>query len=244
MTKPTMPTAAEVRAKITDAERAFLAATIALGEALVVQAALPDRDVSPEQDAVNSAQCAVGQLKSMLPIVERMEAEALEGTRARVQDDRRKQLEKAMKALLQQAMHFSANYANAASSYRRMVQAGVGANKLLFDAPKRAAFALRLSEAGLHAAATQEINRLGQRVVGTSAPGTTPVPSNFHREPPAPLEQEIRGLTRQILASAPEPLPSPQTSGSLPPAGGSLPQAPSASHSASAAVSSEQRARP
>jgi hypothetical protein len=233
--KPTiLMTSTEVHERLAVADRIHLSATRELGEALVA-----GRDASAEQAAVNAANQQVAGLMAMLPIIKQAEQAALAETKDRVAGDRRKQLEKAMKALLQQALHFSANYANAASSYRRMVQAGVDANKLLFDAPKRAAFALRLSEAGLHAAATQEINRLGQRVVGTSAPGTTPVRSNFHREPPAPLEQEIRSLTRQILASAPEPLRSPPGSGSLPPAG-SLPQVPSPPPAASA----EQGARP
>jgi hypothetical protein len=90
MKPPGMPTAAEVRAKIVDAERAFLSSTIALGEALVVQFAIPDRDVSAEQAAVDAAKLSVIQLKAMRPIIEKVEAAALAGTRAMLAADQRK----------------------------------------------------------------------------------------------------------------------------------------------------------
>jgi hypothetical protein len=62
------PTAADVKVLLGDAARAVLAATIALGEALVVQQSIPDRDVSPEQDALHAARQRVDQLKAMLPV--------------------------------------------------------------------------------------------------------------------------------------------------------------------------------
>jgi hypothetical protein len=53
--KPALPTAAEVRAQINEAEQELRATNAALGEALFVKAAVPDRDVGPEQDAVDAA---------------------------------------------------------------------------------------------------------------------------------------------------------------------------------------------
>jgi DNA primase len=128
---PGMPTAAEVRAKIDAAERAFLMATVALGEALVVQIAMPDRDVSAEQAAVDAARRTVDQLKAMLPIVERVEAEALAATRAALADDQRRQLQRELPLLLKHAMAFSAHYANSVSAFRRMVRSGEAILSLL-----------------------------------------------------------------------------------------------------------------
>jgi hypothetical protein len=234
--KPTLPTAAELQARLGDAERAFLAATIALGEALVVQQSLPDRDVSPEQDAVDAARRTVDQLKAMLPVIEELEAAALAGTRATLADDQRRGLERSLRDLLKHSTAFSIHYQNAASAFKRMTAAGAAASRLLFDHHHRVgsgAFAVKLSEAGLRVAADREINRLGSRIDGISAPGTTAVPSNFYRQFPLSLEEEIRNLTKLIMASAPEPLPRPLESGDLPPAGGGLPQAPSPSPRAS-----------
>jgi hypothetical protein len=214
--KPALPTAAEVRSRLGDAERAFLSATIALGEALVVQQSLPDRDVSPEQDAVDAARQRVEQLKAMLPVIEELEAAALAGTRATLADDQRRGLERALRDLLKHSMSFSVHYSNAASAFKRMASSGAAASRLLFDHQKRVgsgAFAVKLSETGLRVAADREINRLGSRIDGMSAPGTTAVPSNFYREFPLSLEEEIRNLTKLIMASAPGALPALQAGG-------------------------------
>src|SRR5271165_5134802 len=130
-------TSAELKATIAEAERQFLASTLALGEALVVQRAMPDRAIGPEQDAVDAARRRVEQLKVMLPVVEAAEAAALEETRSALDVDRQRQLARAMKDLLRQAMHFSASYSNAASAFRRMAKAGADVTGLLSDAQRK-----------------------------------------------------------------------------------------------------------
>jgi hypothetical protein len=220
--KPTLPTAAELQARLGDAERAFLAATIALGEALVVQQSLPDRDVSPEQDAVDAARRTVDQLKAMLPVIEQKEAAALAGTRAKLGDDQRRRLEKALRDLLKHSMSFSAHFQNAASSFRRMCQAGEEASRLLFNVHRASPnnyFPNRLSTGGLKLVAEQEMNRLGLRPEGEiSAPGTNPAALadlGFRNAAGqlVSLEQDTRRLIAHITAMAPEPLPGPQESG-------------------------------
>jgi hypothetical protein len=211
MKPPGMPTAAEVRAKIEDAERAFLAATIALGEAMVVRQTYPDRDLTPEQDAVHSARQTVDQLKSMLPVVEELEKAALAGTRSKLAEDQRRLLEKALKDLLRNSIVFSTSYQNLVSSFRRMVSSGSEVSHLLFDvhrAQPNNHFQTSLSQTGLRALGTRELNRLGLRLDGgVHPPGTSPVPSDFHRQIPLSLEREIRNLMARILASAPSPAP-------------------------------------
>ena len=118
---------AEVRASIEQAEHDVLAASLALGEALLVARALPDRDTSPEQAAVETARQRLEHLRAMLPVVEKAEAEALETARATLDADRRRQLQKAMRELLRHSMQFSVHYQNAASAFRRMCQAGSAA---------------------------------------------------------------------------------------------------------------------
>jgi hypothetical protein len=132
-TKKVALTAAEIRAQIAAAEQAHLAATLALGEALVVKAALPDRDVSREQAAVGAARQRADQLRAMLPILEKAEAAALEETRARLAAEQRKKLEKELQRLLREALSFATHQANAVSAWKRLVAAGEAASKLLFD---------------------------------------------------------------------------------------------------------------
>jgi hypothetical protein len=206
---------AELKATITEAERDHAAAAVALGEALVVQRAMPDRDVAPEQAAVDAARRRVEQLRVMLPIVERAETEALEATRATVDADRRKQLARVLRDLLQQAIRFSVGYQNAASAFRRMVQAGGEAERLLSDAQRRQGsgfFQIKLSANGLRAACEAEINRVGlvpaHASDGLSAPGAhhRNVAVNFINAPhllPS-LEAEIRRLSALLLPAPAE----------------------------------------
>jgi hypothetical protein len=224
MTAPAKKTtAAEIRAQIEHAEESFHAVTVALGEALVVQLAVPDRDVSGEQAAVDAARLRVSQLKAMLPLFERAEAEALAATRAKLAEEQRKLLERALRDLLKHSLSFSVHYQNAASAFRRMTAAGDNAARLLFEPQRRQGngyFPGKLCESGLRAAADIEINRLGLRPAfesAVSAPGTdrTRLPSveytNAPQRLPA-LEAEIRKMTALIMASAPEPLPALQES--------------------------------
>jgi hypothetical protein len=213
--KPALPTAAEIRAQIVQAEPALNAANAALGEALFAKVVLPDRDVGPEQAAVDAARQHIDQLQAMLPFVERAEAQALAETRARLAEEQRRRLERALRDLLKHSMHFSAHYQNAASAFRRMTAAGAEATRLLFGAQKEIAnggLALRLSPHGLKALGNQEINRIGLLPAldgGASAPGTNPANVDLrlanapHQLPP--LEAEIRRLTALLLKSAPEP---------------------------------------
>jgi hypothetical protein len=215
--KPALPTAAEVHAQINEAEQELTAANAALGEALFAKVAVPDRDVGPEHDAVNAARRRIDGLQAGLPLIERAEAQALAETRARLAEEQRKRLERALGALLKHSMYFSVHYQNAASAFRRMSAAGAEAARLLFDAQKEIAnggLALRLSPHGLKVLADQEINRIGLLPAlradgGVNAPGTNPASvdlrlANAPHQLPA-LQAEIRRLTALIMASAPEP---------------------------------------
>jgi hypothetical protein len=215
--KPALPTAVEIRAQIDEAEQELTAANAALGEALFAKVAVPDRDVGPEHDAVNAARRRIDGLQAVLPLMARAEAQALAETRARLAEEQRKRLERALGALLKHSMYFSVHYQNAASAFRRMTAAGTEAARLLFDGQKQIAnggLVLRLSAHGLKALADQEINRIGLLPAlhgdgEASAPGTNPTAvdlrlSNAPHQLPA-LEAEIRRLTALIMASAPEP---------------------------------------
>src|SRR5215471_17835865 len=101
-------TSAELRAGIEQAEKLHLAAAVALGEALVVAQTIQDCDTSAEQAAVSAARQRVENFRAMLPIVEQAEKEALEAARATLNADRRKQLARVLRDLLQQAIRFSA----------------------------------------------------------------------------------------------------------------------------------------
>lgn len=211
--KPKLPTSADVRAQIDAAEHDVLAATVAFGEALVVQAAVPDREVATEQAAVDQARQRVEQLKLMLPIIERAEAAALEETRARLADEQRKRLAKELENLLKQAMSLAAHQANAVSAWHRLVSAGEACERFLFDQHRRNAISAQLSAGGLRRLADQEINRIGLRPSlegGVSAPGAnhSAVPLNFANAPrrlPS-LESEIRELIAAVMRTAPAPL--------------------------------------
>jgi predicted nucleic acid-binding Zn-ribbon protein len=179
---PSLPTAAEIRAEIDQADQELLAAQAALGEALFTKAGMPDRDVGAEQAAVDAARQRIDQFKAMLPVIERVEAQALAETRAKLAEEQRKRLARALRDLLKHSMSFSAHYQNAASAFRRMTAAGNEAARLLFDGQKQIAnggLVLRLSVHGLKALADQEINRIGllpalRRDGEASAPGTNP----------------------------------------------------------------------
>jgi hypothetical protein len=175
---------------------------------------MPDRDVGGEQAAVEAARQRVEHLRAMLPVIEKAEQEALAATRATLDADRRKQLARAMRELLKQAIHFAAAYANSASAFRRMCQAGADAELLLSDAQRRTGngfFQIKLSASGLKAMAEAEINRVGllpAHASGLSAPGANPrnVAVNFINAPhllPS-LEAEIRRLAALLLPPAPE----------------------------------------
>jgi hypothetical protein len=209
-------TGAEVRAGIEQAEHDALTASLELGEALVVARALPDRDTSPEQAAVEAARQRLEHLRAMLPVVEKAEAEALETARTTLDADRRKLLARAMRELLKQAIHFAAAYANSASAFRRMCKAGADAELLLSDAQRRTGngfFQIKLSPNGLKAMAEAEINRVGLLPAhdsgqNVSAPGADRrhVAANFINAPhllPS-LEGEIRRLTALLLPAPAE----------------------------------------
>ena len=104
--KPALPTAAEVRDQIKRAEHALNAANSALGQALFAKAVLPDRDVGPEQAAVDAARQRIGQLNAMLPVIERVEAQALAETRAKLAEEQRKRLARALRDLLRRMPQF------------------------------------------------------------------------------------------------------------------------------------------
>jgi hypothetical protein len=204
----------ELRGAIAEAENQHLAAALQLGEALVVQRVMPDRDVAPEQAAVEAARQRVEQFRVMLPIIERAEAEALEATRATLDADRRKQLARVLRDLLQQAIRFSAGYQNAASAFRRMCQAGEECSRLLSDQQRRVGnghFEIKLSASALRSMAQAEINRVGLlpfHARGVSAPGTDPrqVSPDYSACPQnlPSLEAEIRSLTARLLPAPAE----------------------------------------
>src|SRR5205085_6155397 len=98
--KPALPTAAEVCAQIDQAEQEVVAACAALGEALFIKAAVPDRDVGPEQAAVDAARQRIGQLNAMLPIVENAERAAHDETRAKLAAEHRRHMAKELKDLV------------------------------------------------------------------------------------------------------------------------------------------------
>jgi hypothetical protein len=217
---PVRPTVAEMQAAIAEAESVVLRAQIELGEALVVQVAIPDRDVTAEEAALAKAKTRVEQLKAMLPIVAKAEAKALEEMRSKLADAQRKRLEKELQNLVKQAMHFAAHQANALSAWHRLLGAGAAAERLLFDHHRRSgAIPAALSAGSLRRMADQEICRIGLRPElegGISAPGTNPraVPLNFANAPrrlPG-LENEIRQLIASIMSTAPAPLPRPVAS--------------------------------
>ena len=220
MKAPQAPTVAEVRALLEQAERDHLAAAAALGEALIVQQALPSRDVSFEQGAVEAARLRVEALKVMLPLVEKAEADALAEVRAKLANEQHKRQERALNDLIKQALHFSVSYQNAASAFRRMVKAGDEASNLLSEKQKvvgNGTLAARLHPQALKALGDQELNRVGllpAHVESVSAPGTNraTVELRFTNAPdqlPA-LEGEVRRLMSSLLAIAPTPLPTPE----------------------------------
>ena len=202
-------TSAELKATIAEAENQHLAAALQLGEALVVQRAMPDRDVASKQAAVDAAQNRLAQLRLMLPIVERAEADALEAARTALDGDCQRQLARHLAALLKAGMQFSVHYQNAASAFRRMVQAGEECSRLLSDQQRRVGnghLEIRLSGSGLRSMAQAEINRVGLlpfHARGVSAPGTDPrqVSPDYSACPQnlPSLEAEIRSLTARLL---------------------------------------------
>jgi hypothetical protein len=110
-------------------------------------------------------------------------------------------------------MQYSAHQQNARSAWLRLVQAGAEATQFLSDAQRKQGngyFLVRLAGSGLHALATQEINRIGllpAHAHGISAPGADhrDVAANFANAPhllPS-LESEIRRLTALLLPAAP-----------------------------------------
>ena len=166
---------------------------------------------------MDAARRRVEELNLLLAMIERAEAEALAETRARLADEQRKRLERALRDLLKHSMQFSAAYTNAASAFRRMTAAGNEAARLLPDAQRNMAngsLALRLSGPGLKLLGDQEINRIGllpalRRDGEASAPGTNPTAVDLRRSN-APhqlpvLEAEIRRLTALIMAGTAEP---------------------------------------
>jgi hypothetical protein len=213
---PALPTSAEIRAQIDQAQEAFRAAQAALGEALFDQAAGP-RDISPERDAVDAAGRRAEELELLLPLVEKRETEALAETRAKLVEEQRKKLSRVLRELLKHSLSFSVHYQNAASAFKRMSAAGNEAARLLSAAQREVAhggLALRLSSHGLKVLADQEINRIGllpahrAEAGEANSPGTNPrVDLNYanapHRLPG--LEAEIRRLTALLLETAPEP---------------------------------------
>ena len=62
-----------------------------------------------------AARRRVEELELVLPVIERAEAEALAATRAQLDQERRRRLERELRALVTEAMRFTAHYANAAS---------------------------------------------------------------------------------------------------------------------------------
>ena len=166
---------------------------------------------------MDAARRRVEELNLLLPLVERAEAEALAETRAKLDEERRKRLSRALRELLKHSLSFSAHYKNAASAFKRMTAAGNEAARLLPDEQRNMAngsLALRLSAHGLKLLGDQEINRIGLLPAlhgegEASAPGTNPASVDLHlgnapHQLPA-LEAEIRRLTGLLLAGTPEP---------------------------------------
>jgi len=210
------PTAAEVRAALALAQQAHLAAAEAYGESLVVQAAIPSRDVSFERDAVQAALQRVEALKMLLPRIEAFEADELAQVRYKLDQDRHRRLERKLADVTKQAMAFAAHASNMVSSWRKLVAAADEATNLLSDKQKQLAnggLAARLNAISLRAAAETELHRIGCAAPGSEdlpAPGTNPanVELRFRSAPhmlPA-LEGTMKTLSSALLALGPTPL--------------------------------------
>jgi hypothetical protein len=156
-------TAAEIRAQIEEAQQQLTAATAAPGEALFLKVAEPDRDVSPEQDAVDAARQRIGQLHAMLPIVENAEQAALDETRAKLAEEKRRRLAKELEGLIKPVLQFSVAYQNAVSAWRRGCDVIDRARALLPAEMRRhgLGWERRLSAPWPHEKCTLEIARLG-----------------------------------------------------------------------------------
>ena len=74
--------------------------------------ALPDRDVSPERDAVAAALQRVEALKVLLPRIEQAEEAQLAEVRAKLDADRDRKLRKSLAELHKQSLHLTAAYSN------------------------------------------------------------------------------------------------------------------------------------
>jgi hypothetical protein len=214
---PPLPTAAEIQAEIDGAQQDLLAANRALGEALFAKAGEPDRDVGPEQDALEAARRTIDQLSALLPIVENAERVALDETRAKLAAEQMRRMAKELKGLITSALQFSAAYQNAVSAWRRGCDA-IDRARLLLPAEMRLhglGWERRLSAHWLHEKCTLEIARLGlvpvtDRPYGTnvlSAPGARADAVNTLRQASSPqtippLETEVRQMLAEVLAAA------------------------------------------
>jgi hypothetical protein len=226
---PPLPTAAEIKAEIDRAEKDLLAANRALGEALFAKAGEPDRDLGPEQDALEAARRTIDQLSALLPIVENAERAALDETRAKLAEEKRRRLAKELEGLIKPVLQFSVAYQNAVSAWRRACDVIDRARALLPAEMRRhgLGWERRLSAPWLHEKCTLEIARLGLVPIpyGTgvlSAPGARADAVNTLRQASSPqtippLETEVRQMLAEVLAAA---TPEPQGSGN----GADLPQ--------------------
>jgi hypothetical protein len=218
--KPALPTAAEIRAQIDQAEQELRAANAALGEALFAKAAMPEgRDVSHDQAAVDAARQRVAQLQAMLPIAENAEQAALNETRAKLAQEQRRRLAKELEGLIKPVLQFSVAYQNAVSSWRRACDA-IDRARALLPAELRShgtGWERRLSAHWLHEKCTLEIARLGLvplavRPFGTgvlAAPGARADAVQTLRQASSPqtipsLEVEVRRMVAEVLAAAQE----------------------------------------
>jgi hypothetical protein len=223
MAAPKMPSAAEVRRQIAEAENAVLQEVVRLGEALVIRAVTPDRSVDAEEAELAVARARVEQLKAMLPIVEKIETDAVVAARAKLAEEQRRRLERELRDLAKAAMQFSVYQQNAASAFRRLVKAGTEATGVLNAAQKQIGnghFVGQLHAASLKRMCETEINRLGLRpsldAEGISAPGTNRATVGLgHANSPhllPALEPSVKAVVSAILANSLEPLQGPQES--------------------------------
>jgi hypothetical protein len=247
------PTSQELQERLKEAERVAMSASVALGEALVLQLA-DGRDVSPEQAAVQEAGQIVDRLRLILPRIEAAEAEALERTRALLAQEQSRAVAKELPQLVKHALAFSTAYQNAASAFKRMTKSGETIAARLPNARSTGTtqdrLALQLSPGALRKMCDDEINRLGLNPDGSkavSSPGTNlaAVGMGASSSPATRLprlEDQIRALAAALLASlaAPE---GENGSGGAPPVAPTPPRAPASAAAVPAGVAAGDPAR-
>jgi hypothetical protein len=173
----------------------------------VIKAALPDSDVSPEQAALDGVRQRIEQLNAMQPIIA-----ALADTRARLAEEQRKRLGRALGSLLKNSMQFSA-----LRQCRLRIPTRHGSRcRSCPSTPrcteKRGKRQPRSPAERSRPKTPWPINRIGllpalRRDGEASAPGINPrVDLNFANAPQQlrSLQAEIRRLTALLLASLPE----------------------------------------